>query len=119
MTEESKVILREHGIDIDTALARFAGNDELYLKYFHSFPDENTYKEFINSFRTDKLWQSRELLITFIAIVGNLGMTTLYEASRDLLRKVKSSNVSDAIIALEKLEEDYFNMTEFIKNCVI
>lgn len=119
MTEENRIILRENNIDIDTALARFAENDELYLKYFHSFPEDNTYSNFINSFRADKLWQSQNLLITFIAIVGNLGLTALYEASRDLLRKIKSNSVSDAIIALEKLEKDYFDMTAFIKNCNI
>ncbi|MCI5656759.1 MAG: hypothetical protein SOT80_07300 [Candidatus Pseudoruminococcus sp.] len=119
MTEENRNTFRKNGIDIDTALARFAENDGLYLKYFHSFPDDRTYKNFINSFKADKLWQSQNMLITFIAIVGNLGFNDLYNDSRDLLRKVKSNSVSDAIIAIEKLKQDYSNIINFIKSCDI
>lgn len=116
MTEEHKKSLRENHIDIDVALARFGGNEELYFKYFRSFPEDKTFKEFMDSFKVDKLWQSQNILITFIAIVGNLGFTNLYEDSRDLLRKIKQGNASDAINAIEKFEKTYLEIISFIKD---
>lgn len=116
MTEEHKTILRENHIDIDTALARFSENEELYLKYFRAFPEDEVFSKFMDSFKVDKLWQSQNILITFIAIVGNLGFTNLYEDSRDLLRKIKHGNVSDAINAIEKFQKTYLEITSFIKN---
>lgn len=116
MTEENKNTFRENGIDIDTALERFSENDELYLKYFYLFPEDKTYHNFINLFKASKLWQTQNMLITFIAIVGNLGFTTLYDDSRDLLRKIKSNNVSDAIVSFEKLKKDYSKTVAFIKS---
>ena len=116
MTEENKNIFRENGISIDTALARFSENDELYLKYFHSFPEDKTYNDFISLFKASKLWQTQNMLITFIAIVGNLGFTALYDDSHDLLRKIKSNNVSDAIVSFEKLKKDYSKIIAFIKS---
>ena len=61
MTKENKAFFRENNIDIDMALERFSENEELYLKYFNSFPEDNTYTNFINSFKADKLWQSHNL----------------------------------------------------------
>ncbi len=119
MTEEIKETLRENHIDIDNALVRFGENEELYLKYFHSFPEDKTYSEFIDSFKVDRLWQSQNLLITFIAIVGNLGLLNLYEDSRDLLRKIKNGNASDAIIAIKKFEKTYLETISFIRSCNI
>ncbi len=116
MTEENKAVFRKNNIDIDMALERFSENEELYLKYFNLFPKDNTYNNFINSFKADKLWQSQNLLITFMAIVGNLGFTDLYNDSRELLRKIKNNSVSDAIITLEKLKDDYSDMIDFIEN---
>lgn len=119
MTEEDKIILRENHIDIDTALERFGGNDELYLKYFRAFPQDEIFNKFMDSFKVDKLWQSQNILITFIAIVGNLGLTNLYEDSRDLLRKIKNGNASDAVNAIEKFAKTYSEITSFIKSCGI
>ena len=116
MTKENKAFFRENNIDIDMALERFSENEELYLKYFNSFPEDNTYTNFINSFKTDKLWQSQNLLITFMAIVGNLSFTDLYNDSRELLKKIKNISVSDAIILFEKLKDDYSNIIDFIEN---
>lgn len=119
MTKEHKEILRANHIDIDIAIARFGENEELYLKYFRSFPEDKTFSEFMNSFKVDKLWQSQNILITFIAIVGNLGFTNLYEDSRDLLRKMKQGNASDAINAIEKFQKTYSETISFIQDCGI
>ena len=48
MTKENKAFFRENNIDIDMALERFSENEELYLKYFNSFREDNTYTNFIN-----------------------------------------------------------------------
>ena len=87
-------------------------NEEFYKK----LRDMSKYTNFINSFKTDKLWQSQNLLITFMAIVGNLSFTDLYNDSRELLKKIKNNSVSDAIIIFEKLKDDYSNIIDFIEN---
>ncbi len=119
MTERDKEILRKNHVDIDTALMRFGENEELYMKYFRSFPNDKTFREFIDSFKVDKLWKSQNILITFMGIVGNLGFMTLYEDSRELLRKIKNGNAGDAVIAIEKFKNTYSEITYFIKNCGI
>ena len=48
MTKENKAFFIENNIDIDMALERFSENEELYLKYFNWFPEDNTYTNFIN-----------------------------------------------------------------------
>lgn len=116
MTEEQKKLMIDNKIDIDTAIARFGENEELYLKYFRSFPEEETYKKFKESFKVDKLWQSQNILVTFIAIVGNLGFTQIYEDSDNLLKSVKCGNASSALSSLEKLDRDYKDMLDFIRN---
>lgn len=116
MTEEQKKLMTDNGIDIDSAVARFGDNEELYLKYFRSFPEEETYKKFRESFKVDKLWQSQNILVTFIAIVGNLSFTRIYEDSCDLLKSVKIGNASNALSAIEKLDKDYTDMLDFIRN---
>lgn len=51
-----------------------------------------------------------------MAIVGNLSFTDLYNDSRELLKTIKNNSVSDAIILLEKLKNDYSNIIDFIEN---
>lgn len=116
MTEERKIFLKQHSIDIDSALARFAGNDKLYLKYLYLFPEDATYESLMASFKANKLWQAQNLLITFSAIVGNLGLSSLHEASKGLLGKIKNGSSGDTIIFVERLESEYSSAARLIKN---
>lgn len=116
MDSAQRTLMIDNNIDIDTAIERFGNNEELYLKYFHSFVNDNTYKQFKESFKVDKLWQSQNILITFIGIVGNLGFVKLYEYGNELLKAIKGGNASNAVLALDKLDSSYENMLNFIRN---
>lgn len=115
MTDEQKKLMQDKGINVNDAIARFGGNVDLYLKYFHAFPDDDTYKKFKESFKVDKLWQSRNFLVTLVGIVGNLGFTQMYEDTRDLIKTVKNGNASDALSAIERLDTNYNEIVDFIR----
>lgn len=114
MEQELISKLQKHSINVEDAVKRFGNNKELYLKYLFEYPQDKTYSTFINGFKLEKLWQSQNDLLTLIGISGNLGLEELYACSVDLLKKIRNSNVSEAIVSLDKLKETYSKTVKII-----
>lgn len=108
-------LLKEAGIDIDDALARFSGNNELLEKYLSKFTEDPVYYSIVAEMN-EKNWAAAEDSVhSFKGITGSLAITSLFNTTSELLEQLRSKNYELSLPLYEKLKVEYQKTAEIIK----
>lgn len=92
-----------NGADVDTALNRFMGKEELYLKFIQKFLNDKNLESLQDCYKNDDYEGVFASAHSLKGVSGNLGLNPVYDVSAqicDLLRGKEASEVDT-----EKLKE--------------
>ena len=103
------------GAETGDALERFMDDEEMYLKYVRSFPDEPTMKALVKAVEEKDYTAAEKAVHALKGIVNNLGFLPLADASVDMLEELRDGNIEDALEAYEDVTEQYGIFSEVIK----
>lgn len=95
--------MEENGADVDTALNRFMGKEELYLKFIQKFQNDKNLENLQDCYKNDDYEGIFASAHSLKGVSGNLGLNPVYDVSAqicDLLRGKQASEVDT-----EKLKE--------------
>lgn len=92
--------LKEIGSDTEGALARFMGDEELYVECLESFVDDDNIVKLQSSLDKKRYKDMFNYAHTIKGVAANLGLTTLYNATCILVEKLRNDNY-------DSVEEDY------------
>ena len=108
--------LSQGGVDVAVTLARFGGNEALFLKFLKRFPTDPTYE----TLKTELQNQSREGIKdachTLKGVSGNLGLSPLFEACSNMMALLRADEQSDATTAFVAVQTSYQQAVEMITN---
>lgn len=104
MTTEEKV--RQAGLDWDAAVGRFAGKEELYIKFLKKFADDGNFALLKEAWEQKNSPDTERTAHTLKGVCANLGMTDLSEACSRIVQAVRTGNVQDT-----------FERDELIRDC--
>ncbi|MGJ8680762.1 Hpt domain-containing protein [Paraglaciecola sp.] len=104
MTEDELVIF-----DHDFALKQFSGNETMLITILGKFvsQNENFNEQLISSFKSEDLTTAKRLIHTLKGVTGNLGMTALHHACKEV-----EDNFDSLAGDLTKLQD---NLHEFLQ----
>ena len=102
-------ILKNAGIDYDFGVKRFVGRAHLYEKSLSKFAKDTTFSRIRAAYAAD----DRDGLLAsaheFKGMCGNIGLTSLYEASNAIVQMLRGESLSpeELTAAYERLCETY------------
>lgn len=96
MDEKFRKQMEENGADVETALKRFLGKEELYIKFIKKFRDNNNLESLHENYENGNYEEVFENAHSLKGVAGNLGLDPIYDVSSkmcDLLRGKQSAEV--------------------------
>lgn len=106
--------LRAYGADMDGAMERFVGDEELFGECFSMFLEDAAFAALEDSLKKQDYRAAFEAAHTLKGVAGNLGLTPLYQAICQLVEPLRRGEysalqsqyeaVADARSAVEKLK---------------
>ncbi|MEG0310820.1 MAG: Hpt domain-containing protein [Eubacterium sp.] len=113
--EQILIALEEKGCDISGGLKRFMNNEAIYLKYLNKFPEEKTMSQFIEALNSGDYECAAQEIHTFKGITGNLGLTELFELSKEMMVLLKENEYEKAERYAKKIETAYETCINIIR----
>lgn len=84
-------------IDLQGALARFGGMQPMYTKYLKRFVEEPTYAQMLEAVANKDFKEIETTAHTLKGIVGNLGLTALFQGFDNIVKAVRAGENDKAI----------------------
>ena len=72
--------LNEKGVNVDSALERFMGNEELFRSFLKSLPQEPSYQEMMDAITQNDIEQAFDCAHRLKGILGNLSLVKVYNS---------------------------------------
>lgn len=107
MDDKFRKQLEECGADVETTLKRFMGNDAIYQKFLGKFPGDPNYAKLGTNIEAGAFEEAYKCAHALKGVVGNLGLTQIYEKVSTLVEELrnKASEDVDAARANELWQE--------------
>lgn len=106
--------LDEAGAETEDTIERFMGDEELYLKYVKSFPEEPNMGRLVAEVEEKDYAAAEKYVHALKGIVLNLGFLSLADASVEMLMSLRDDNVDEALEEFERVKEEYGKICEVI-----
>lgn len=102
-------------IDVDEALERMMGNEEIYIRFTKKFLDDGNYKAMKEALENKDYVEAFKCVHTLRGVTGNLSMMGIYRQTQELtelLRNRTNENIDDNTInkineAISKIDDSY------------
>lgn len=109
-------LLKQAGIDTDSAVKRFMGNEALYAKMLKKFLEEPTYENLVRAVSEGNGKAALEASHTLKGICGNLAMDKLYELFTQQVVLMRADKWDEAYGMMAEITENYTKITETLAN---
>ena len=102
-----KEVFQQYGADYETTMARFTGNEQMYLKILSMLPRDK------NLHRLDQALQAGDYPAAFDAahtlkgMAGNLGLTPLYQAVCAIVEPLRAGEKLDYSPLYLSVQKEY------------
>lgn len=90
MDEKFRQQLEECGADVETTLKRFMNNDAIYQKFLGKFPNDPNYANLGTNLETGAFEEAYKCAHALKGVVGNLGLTPIYEKVSTLVEELRN-----------------------------
>lgn len=107
--------LKSAGMDTEGTLKRFAGNEELYVKFLKKFPEDETFSQIAPALESNDFEQALTTSHTLKGVSGNLGMTRLYEACSNTVSLIRAEDHDKAKESYVELKNAYDEVCDLLK----
>ncbi len=87
--------LEENGADVEATLNRFMGNDAIYQKFLGKFPGDPNYANLGTNIESENYEEAYKCAHALKGVVGNLGLTPIYEAVSTLVEELRNKANAD------------------------
>lgn len=109
---EKKEILVNAGIDVDTVIGRFMGNEQLAIKFLKKFAQDQTFEDLGTYISAADCNGAFNMVHTLKGVAGNLGMTELYEQAVELTERLRGGNMDGSDRYYEEMSAAYHRIIE-------
>ncbi len=108
MTDQTRKILAEAGVDLDSALERMMGNENLLLRMLFKIDQEKDYAELLDAFGEKDTDRAIRVSHGLKGVFGNLSVMPLYElfARQTALLRAGDLPAAEAMLPAAKRELD-------------
>ena len=95
MDDKFRQQLEECGADVETTLKRFMNNDAIYQKFLGKFPNDPNYANQGTKQEARAFEEAYKCAHALKGVVGNLGLTPIYEKVSTLVEELRNKAAED------------------------
>lgn len=107
MEATRKAKLLEAGIDVDSALERFMGNEKMLEKYLGRFLSEKSYASLVAALNADDLAAAGAAVHTLKSVCGTIGCLGMQEQVLNQEKAIRSGDLGAAKAMMPEIEKTY------------
>jgi len=115
MENAEKVLLEQHGFDVDGTMKRFLNNELLYKKCLKKFLDDVSMEKLKTACAAGDVEEAFKAAHTMKGFISNLGMEKLHQLLIPMVEKLRAGEMLEQNEQTE-LETVYREMYELIEN---
>lgn len=115
MEKQVKQRLEKAGINVDSALARFMGNEGLFLKFLEKFLQDRSFEGLLEAVKNEDARQAFQYAHTLKGVCGNLSMDELYSLISRQTEFFREGNFQKGADMLKEISAVYFKIKEAIE----
>ena len=118
MTEELRGQMEACGIDVEGALARMMGNENLFFRMMKKFTEDTIFPSLKESLKAQDYKKGFEYAHALKGVAGNLGLDSIMKADEIIVEKLRhytEGSVPGIEEDLKNLEENYNKVMEVLK----
>ena len=99
--------LKEVGVDIDSVLQRFMGNEALMEKFLLRFEEDQAYVDLVEAVAKQDVEKAVAASHTLKGVSGNLSMTELYALTTKQVDLLREGKVQEAFAMMSQIQAVY------------
>ena len=106
MTDEFKSELIEAGVDLEDAVTRFVGREEIYEQFLYRFTDDKNLVQLEEHLAENNIDAAFKKAHTLKGLTGNYGFKKMYDAAVpvvEILRKGSSDGIEEPLANLKEV----------------
>lgn len=108
MDNNIKEYLLEKGVDLNGALERFLGKEDLYEKFLRKFPEDRNFEDLGEALKQKDYEEVLKYAHTMKGLTANLGLNTLFQILQKMVIDLRNS-------FYEELDDDYKQLTTYYR----
>lgn len=108
--------LLKAGVDIEGAMERFLGNEQLLLKFLKMFPNDSSYELFKKSMKEKSYEEAFKASHALKGLCGNLSLNRLYEVVSREVELLRNGSNQEAEKLVPDVVKEYEKVLEILEN---
>lgn len=114
MTESLKTQLIKAGVDVNSVLERFMGNEALLERFLKKFPQDENYQKLCSAMENRDLDAAITASHTLKGVCGNLSITPLFDLLNNQVAALRSNDWQSAEEIMPQISKAYTAVTDAI-----
>lgn len=115
MDDTLRATLIESGIDMESAMERFMGNEAMFQKFLVKFLSDTNMELLRNSLEAGDADTAFRAAHTLKGVCGNLSLVSLARAASEITEYLRSGDMESAVVKLPEVEAEYEKTIGVIK----
>lgn len=115
MTESSKTQLTAAGVDVNSALERFMGNEDLLERFLKKFPQDGNYQKFCAAMEAGDWETALTASHTLKGVCGNLSITPLFDLLTNQVAALRADDWQSAKERMQQIAKAYTAVIDAIR----
>ena len=111
MDENVKATLVEAGVNVQTALERFMGNEQLMVKFLKKFTDDTNFQKLVSAIEEKNWEEAFKAAHTMKGLCGNLSIENLQNLVSEQTEFLRAGNGEEAAAMMPQVQEAYDKVT--------
>ncbi len=113
--EQKKIEMLENGgIDVAGTVARFSGNQDLFLMFLNKFTNDDSFNKIAPAFAANDAQEALNTTHSLKGVSGNLGMSELYDACSNTVALLRADKYEEAKASYQAIETAYHKVIDLI-----
>lgn len=114
MDENRKKELVDAGINVDAALERFMGNENLLTRFLLKFSKDTNYTRLLDAMEKEDYKDAFEAAHALKGLSGNLSMDDLYEAAGKATECLRHEKYEEAKECMPDVKKEYERVSKVV-----
>lgn len=104
--------LEQLGVNFETGLARFVGNERLFLDFLIKFPKDKSFESMVGEIQNGNCEEAFKAAHTLKGVAGNLSLDGFYKALAPLVEDLRLGELNAAKEKAEGVGNKYYELVE-------
>lgn len=110
--QKFRALFEAYGADYDATMERFMKNETLYLRLLDMLFQDTNLQKLGDALDAGDLKSAFEAAHTLKGVVGNMGLTPLYNAVCALVEPLRAGNACDYMGMYQVLQSEFYTVDE-------